>query len=89
MCKHGTIWELVMEGRNCGGPRIWRTTPDWDDSMIDYILFDAEVLGNLPSTGRGKLTSIRFLAFPGRYARFSPVGGSMSRYRNAFVGGAA
>ena len=52
-------WEKFMTARQMS-PRIWRTNPDWGDSLIDYIMFESKVLANAPDTISGGISGIRF-----------------------------
>ena len=42
-------------------PWIWRTVPDWGDSLIDYILAESKILAIAPDTISAKISGIRFL----------------------------
>ena len=52
-------WGKFMQGRQLS-PRIWRTSPDWGDNLIDYIAFESEILANAPNTISGEISGIRF-----------------------------
>ena len=52
-------WEAFMVDRQLS-PWIWRTSPDWDDHLVDFILFESKVIANSPGAIRGGISSLRF-----------------------------
>ena len=44
----------------CQSPWIWRTTPDWGDNLIDFIMFETRVLAIAANTVSAKISGIRF-----------------------------
>ena len=73
--NHWRHWESFTSGRGME-PWIVRTSPDWDDVLIDFILFETRVMGNTVDVVKVKIPGIRFwhllIGFPdftvgGRY----------------------
>ena len=67
-------------------PWIWRTFPDWNDDLIDYITFGATILGNSPNAISAKISGVRFWHllvgmpdFTLRGGRYTPVLKSVRR----------
>ena len=57
--NHWGHWESFTSGRGME-PWIIRTSPDWDDALIDFILFETRVMGNTVDVAKGKISGIRF-----------------------------
>ena len=55
-------WGEFVVGKK-SPPWIWRTSPDWGASPIDYILFESAVLAISPNAIRGEISGIRFWHF--------------------------
>ena len=41
-------------------PWATRSSPDWDDALFDFALFEARIVGNAANTIRCKISSLRF-----------------------------
>ena len=41
-------------------PLIWRTSPDRDDRLTDYILFESKIIANVPNAISDEISGIRF-----------------------------
>ena len=52
-------WEQFMKDRLLS-PWIWRVGPDWDDRLIDFIMFESKILANAPNIISGEISGIRF-----------------------------
>ena len=62
-------WENFAKERNIE-PWIVRTTPDWDDVMIDFILFETMVMGGAADVVKWGDFCDPILAFADRIPRF-------------------
>ena len=63
-------------------PWIWRTCPDWDDSLIDYIMFGPKIIANAPNAISGGISGIRFGHFLVGMADFTLGGGMYTQVLN-------
>ena len=59
-------------------PRIVRSDPHWHGNLIDFVMFESEIIGNAAPTICGKVSAIRFWHVIVGYPDFALGGG---RYR--------
>ena len=74
--------EYFTRARNAS-PWITRSSPDWDDAPIGFILFEARILGNAEKAIRFKIASPRFRHLLVGMPDFTEGGGAIHRYCEA------
>ena len=75
-------WVIFTHGQN-KNPWILRSTFNWDDDLIDFMLFEAKMMGNTAPTISAKISALRFWHLISGYPDFSLGGG---RYRFVLKG---
>ena len=70
-------WQMFMVNQG-KSPWIVRADPQWGDNLIDFLMFESEIIGNAAPTISGKVSAIRFLHVIVGYPDFALGGG---RYR--------